>query len=143
MPGGFNMLSSMSHTLNNFNKPSSDPSTEEANRLMAQRLGVSFYEQRDSPNSKALPNPWKVSASPGGTLTMPQHVGLNSFANPMAAFLNPNERNLNTFNGNLRNGNNISSWTPISNTIFPYPEQLQTLHDMGFLVILFLCRMMT
>ncbi len=128
------MLSSMSHTLNNFNKPSSDPSTEEANRLMAQRLGVSFYEKEDSPTSKALPNPWKASSSSGGGLPMSPHAGLNSFANPMAAFFNPNARNLHSFGGNSRIDNNTTPRASYSNTLFPYPEQLQTLRDMGFLV---------
>jgi ubiquilin len=68
LPGGFQHLTSVFNSMNNASVAGSDPSTEEANRLMASRLGVSPTLPSDGPNSQALPNPWATpSSSPLGT----------------------------------------------------------------------------
>ncbi|KAJ3324484.1 hypothetical protein HDV06_006895 [Boothiomyces sp. JEL0866] len=57
VPGGFHQLSSMFKTLQGpLSNP--DPSTEEANRQMAERLGAISPSKSDGPNTLALPNPW-------------------------------------------------------------------------------------
>ncbi|KAJ3276186.1 hypothetical protein HDV01_005634 [Terramyces sp. JEL0728] len=57
IPGGFNQLSSMFKTLQGpLSNP--DPSTDEANKRMAERLGAVSPTKSDGPNTLALPNPW-------------------------------------------------------------------------------------
>lgn len=57
LPGGFNYLSSMFNDLKDPLGDSPDPSTEEANRQLAQSLGADIRETK-GPNLKPLPNPW-------------------------------------------------------------------------------------
>jgi ubiquilin len=69
IPGGFQRLTSLFNSMNSVSIAGSDPSTEEANMLMASRLGVSPTLSTDSPNSQALPNPWATPrASPMSAL---------------------------------------------------------------------------
>lgn len=60
IPGGFQQLSSLFGKADD-SMVQPDPSTEEANRQMAERLGVSGTSPRGI-NSQALPNPWSTSA---------------------------------------------------------------------------------
>lgn len=68
MPGGFNQLSSMFKSMSG-PSTSSDPSTEEANRKMARRMGVLSSPTNGGPNEEALPNPWAPQKNSNYRLT--------------------------------------------------------------------------
>lgn len=70
-PGGFNYLQSAFKQMEGPMSMSrvADPSTDEANRSMAERLGVSpLASVSSTPNDQALPNPWNA----GATRNIPQ-----------------------------------------------------------------------
>lgn len=69
IPGGFNQLSSLFSSIQEPQVP--DPSTDEANRKMAERLGISSVP-KDRPNNLALPNPWAPQPP-----QIPQHRGIS------------------------------------------------------------------
>lgn len=62
IPGGFTQLSSLFSSFNRDNE-TPDPSTEEANKNMAERLGVRNSPTKSGPNVQALPNPWAPQSS--------------------------------------------------------------------------------
>ncbi|KAJ1561880.1 hypothetical protein HK096_002991 [Nowakowskiella sp. JEL0078] len=103
MPGGMNYLQQMYRSMQGPLGQSSDPnpSTEEANRRFAQRLGVDLSNSRsvDAPNSEALPNPW---ASPTTRNSETTSIG-NQLArtpatlSPSQGLLSPRQQSPNQF----------------------------------------------
>jgi ubiquilin len=63
IPGGFNYLSSMFKDMDVLSESGSDPSTDEANKRLAEKYGVVSPTQ-SGPNSQALPNPWAPAPKP-------------------------------------------------------------------------------
>lgn len=77
LPGGFQALSSLHNSLESLHRPRNEnPSTDEANRRFAERLGVSptTTDSSAGPNAAALPNPW---AAPSAT-NQQQQAGSSS-----------------------------------------------------------------
>lgn len=75
MPGGFNQLASLFGQMNEPQMP--DPSTDDANRLMAERLGVSPIKS-EGMNTQALPNPWVTPSAQANQFPRPAMSSRNN-----------------------------------------------------------------
>ncbi|KAH6581902.1 hypothetical protein BASA61_008790 [Batrachochytrium salamandrivorans] len=88
IPGGFNHLTSMYRQLqepmNAGRTP--DPSTDEANRHMANILGATSTTRATGPNSQALPNPWGIRPGGAASQGVPTFPGVHAAGNSFGAF---------------------------------------------------------
>ncbi|KAJ8323849.1 hypothetical protein BDV3_001695 [Batrachochytrium dendrobatidis] len=147
IPGGFNHLSSMYRQMNgplNAGR-TPDPSTDEANRQMANLLGATSPSNASGPNSQALPNPWDIRPGNVGTQRPVSLPTSTTLTNMLGTFGAPSSVNRNAASTNTEarhfpfmpfpslpgNLGNSSTRTPGSDTIQPHLQMLQQMAQMN------------
>ncbi|KAI8914636.1 hypothetical protein EDD86DRAFT_199769 [Gorgonomyces haynaldii] len=123
IPGAFPQLASLYGSMHDpsFSRES-DPSTEEANRRFAERLGVQSLSTSDGPNSQALPNVWAPANQRPEPQTLPSMANppMNPSGNPLLspfALPNPPMMPGNLFS--LGNPTSPSAANPLANPVNP------------------------